>query len=1587
MSEFKIDTIVDVLSAVKDTDKLRDHFEKLEKKIESGFQSAQKGAEQFSQRLGIAETRLRSFGSRAQSSGLALTAGLTAPIVGVGAAAIKMATDMDAGMARIATLIPGNIQRIKELRTEVQQTAIQTGQSTAAVADGLFQLISAYGDSADAAQKLRIASEAATAGNATVAESVNLLSAVTKGYGDTSAGALKKVADLSFVTNKLGQTTFPELAASMGKVVPLSKALKISQEEMFGVFATGTGVTGNTAEVATQYRGVLQSLLAPTEDMSKLFDDLHVSSGKALIEQRGLKGAIDAIVAASEKSGLPLQKYIQQVEGQTLALALAGAQSETFAAKTEAMRHAVGASKEAFKEQTQGINRTGFEFSQLNRRIEKLSQNFGEKLLPAVNDVLLDLPPLIEKLGVLTEKFGELSPATRSWVVQISGVLAVLGPVTLGIGLLARGVGTFLGFVKGVGAPITLYIASLILLTSQTENAFSAQTDLAERVRINSSLLGNLAAAATGPIGPLLKLSQTWATGLEFLKVWREQGLLPAIAAVQNANANLHDFRSELDSFFMAAHSSTFTDIKDAYKQLGDSIFDLVVPEKKFTAQQEALIAAFHNSVDPTAELTKKIETLRKAHASDVLIAKVLNKQILAATDTAKKYRIELNHTVASLEALARAQKLASLDSNNLDVNLTSVIAHNAQVTELERQRKAVLDAMPASLQHLVTLGLQHADSLTAQAIAQANMNAAATNGSDAATQFALDMDKLDRQTRINAGTAVKWGDVWSRQVSTISTDFSRGLFDIVKRTKTFGETMIDIALQIGEAMFRALVEKFFNPFKLLLNGKGAGGGITAAGGSILGGLLGALTGGAATGFGVSNFFGGGLPGIALGTSAGIFGAGAIAGGGIGLSSVASGLGSLFGGAAPFLAAGIVPGLLIGGIGLLARLFSKSPQEKAFGELGRDFPGVSGSQSDINSFITQVLGLNLKQVQDIRKPTDTLFALTRGFGPNASQADQQALIAALAHFQVAQPVGAAALAAGVPGSLINGGKDIVFDLSEAARKAIEQGDVKELADQLKQILAGDKQFAQLVPTFGAVIDQILGVADATKEAADATNQLTAAEQARQGGAKVFTDVDAQAQALASTIRGFADEGISRLNGGLANTEGVLKLQTFAWQQWGGQVTDVVGQLDALELDVPPLLRQMVDFGKTIEDNARRAAGTRIFTDLDSQAQALALTIRAFADEGISRLDGGLDNTRGVVALQKFAWEQWGSAVESLVHQMAELGLDIPPILEQMVAWGNASEVAAQATNDAAAAAERMHKLRSEGADFIDNIIGRGQDLADTLFGAGTEAIRISQEQGIPIVELQIEAWKKWGDQIEAWLKTAHRLGIEVPPILEQAHKFALQQHLIKATTDPASNSLLNQAQQLGKLREQYQQVARAANQFSDVEKRILSDQERLRLQGLVGGIGARGIGELEPVVQQVLHLQKTLADQLLSTSIQRFGGTLTSQAVELLRLGDFSSLDQAIQALLRPLPRLASGGTILETGAAIVHRGERVVPAGEPTQVSVVFSPVIQTSAGSDPQAVVRALRRAWTEEFAPQLERTLEQNGRIRTKIRRIRG
>jgi ABC-type transporter Mla subunit MlaD len=121
----------------------------------------------------------------------------------------QAAMDFNTALAPIETLIPGQTDRINELKGAILDLSPSVRQTAEDLAAGAYNIISAFGDSSDTAAKLEISARAAAAGCTSTNNAINLLSAVTKAYGDTSAAAQGKVADLAFVTVRNGLSLLP----------------------------------------------------------------------------------------------------------------------------------------------------------------------------------------------------------------------------------------------------------------------------------------------------------------------------------------------------------------------------------------------------------------------------------------------------------------------------------------------------------------------------------------------------------------------------------------------------------------------------------------------------------------------------------------------------------------------------------------------------------------------------------------------------------------------------------------------------------------------------------------------------------------------------------------------------------------------------------------------------------------------------------------------------------------------------------------------------------------------------------------------------------------------------------------------------------------------------------------------------------------------------------------------------------------------------------------------------------------------------------------------------------------------------------
>lgn len=225
------------------------------------------------------------------------------------------------------------------------------------LANGLYQVVSNGVPEDNWLEFLEASSRSAVGGIADLGETVTVTSTLIKNYGvDWSKAG--EIQDKIQTTAKNGVTSFEQLAQALPHVSGSASQLGVSMDELMAVFATTTGVTGNTAEVSTQLAAVLNSLIKPSAEATKAANKMGIGFNAASIQAAGglenfLLGLDASIQEYAAKTGQLSQTIYGQLFGSAEAMrllgSLTGEQKEKFSQNIGAMADSAGEMDAAFE--------------------------------------------------------------------------------------------------------------------------------------------------------------------------------------------------------------------------------------------------------------------------------------------------------------------------------------------------------------------------------------------------------------------------------------------------------------------------------------------------------------------------------------------------------------------------------------------------------------------------------------------------------------------------------------------------------------------------------------------------------------------------------------------------------------------------------------------------------------------------------------------------------------------------------------------------------------------------------------------------------------------------------------------------------------------------------------------------------------------------------------------------------------------------------------------------------------------------------------------------------------------------------------
>ncbi len=397
--------------------------------------------EEVSQSVQDAGQKIKNVGQGISNIGGGLMK-LSAPILAGSVAIGKMDMDFKQGIANINTLLD-DTTNLDSYKNKIKELSDDTGINVGIMTDGMYQAISSLGDAGKQTEGIfEVMAKSSKAGGAETSDSVSLISAAMKGYGDISEKSAQKVSDLAFVTAKLGVTTFPEMAKSMQPLFPLSSALNISMEDLFGSMATLTGVTGNTSEVSTQLKAIFSNLIKPTKAMAEVIKKYGYENSQAMLKSEGMAGVLEILQKETGGSADKMGVLFSSTEALTAVTALCGANYKDFINKSGQMNNVLGATDTAMKK----VSST--EKDKLTRSINKLKNSFlesGEKLAPLIDGLSNGIEDVANAIGKMNPEVVASIAKIGLFTFATGGALKGVGGLTQGIGSLVIGSGKAIG--------------------------------------------------------------------------------------------------------------------------------------------------------------------------------------------------------------------------------------------------------------------------------------------------------------------------------------------------------------------------------------------------------------------------------------------------------------------------------------------------------------------------------------------------------------------------------------------------------------------------------------------------------------------------------------------------------------------------------------------------------------------------------------------------------------------------------------------------------------------------------------------------------------------------------------------------------------------------------------------------------------------------------------------------------------------------------------------------------------------------------------------------------------------------------------
>jgi TP901 family phage tail tape measure protein len=462
---------------------MQEELSKTNKAVETQSSVWNKAAEKFNE-FG---TKTKSIGENLSSVGKTMTTHISAPLAGLGVAAIKVGADFEAGMSRVKAISGATGDDFKKLNDQALQLGADTAFSAKEAAEGMENLASAGFSTKEIMVAMPGMLDLAASAGGDIAQASDIAASSLRGFG-LEASQSGHVADVLAKAAADTNAEISDMGVALKYAAPPAHALGISIEETaaaIGIMANA-GIKGDMA--GTTLRGALTKLSSPSKEAAGMMEQL----GFKAFDAQGKLLPLSQVIANLQKStkGLTDEQKANAIatifgqETMSGMLTLMQAGPEKLDSLTKSFKNSDGAAKEMAKTMQDNLKGS---IEQMKGSLETAAIKLEQILAPKIKAVA-------DKITDLSNKFSSLSPFAQKFILIMTGIAIAIGPILLAIG----------NFIMAIGAIST---------------AFGAVSGAIATAGGGMAVLSSAFTVITGPIG--ITIAAIVGLGAAFVELYK----------------------------------------------------------------------------------------------------------------------------------------------------------------------------------------------------------------------------------------------------------------------------------------------------------------------------------------------------------------------------------------------------------------------------------------------------------------------------------------------------------------------------------------------------------------------------------------------------------------------------------------------------------------------------------------------------------------------------------------------------------------------------------------------------------------------------------------------------------------------------------------------------------------------------------------------------------------------------------------------------------------------------------------------------------------------------------------------------------